>query len=57
MEASEVARPHQAHQQKTQPQSCRMGGGAQAEVSQAADQDVSDGEVEKAPHHVDGRRR
>jgi hypothetical protein len=31
-----------AHKKKTQPQSCRMGDGAQVEVSDVADQYVSD---------------
>jgi hypothetical protein len=33
-----------------------MGNGAEVEVSDVADQYISGGEVENAPHHVDGRR-
>ena len=56
MEAAEVARGEQADRQKTKPQSRRVNGGAQVEVSDTADQDISDGEVDNAPRHVDGRR-
>ena len=56
MESAKKARTHETHKKKTQPQSCRMGNGAQVEVSDLADQYVSEGEVEKAPHHVDSRR-
>jgi hypothetical protein len=45
----------EAYQKKTQPQSCRMGARAQAEVSDTADQDIRDDEVENAPRYVDVR--
>jgi hypothetical protein len=45
----------QAYQKKTQPQSCRMGARAQAEVSDTTDQDIRDDEVENAPRYVDDR--
>src|SRR5579863_9410045 len=56
VETAEVAGGEQADQKKTQPQRCHVGGGAQAEVADTADQGVSDGEIEHAPHDVDGRR-
>ena len=56
MEAAKAARTHEAHKQETQPQGGRMGHGAQVEVSDLADQEVSEGEVEDAPEDVDGRR-
>src|ERR1700679_3107962 len=56
VETAEVARGQQADQKKTKPQGRRVNGGAQVEVSDTADQDIGDGEVEKAPQDVDGRR-
>src|SRR5277367_4657093 len=55
VETAEVTRGEQADRKKTKPQSHRVNGGAQIEVSDTADQDISDGEVEKAPQDVDGR--
>ncbi len=57
MEAAEEARAHQAHQEKAQSQGCYIRRGTQTEVSDPANEKVSDGEVRKSPEHVDGRRR
>src|ERR1700733_5939128 len=56
VETAEVVRGEQADRQKTKPQSRRVNGRAQVEVSDTADQDIGDSEVEKAPQDVDGRR-
>src|ERR1700743_3628767 len=56
VKTTEVTGAEQADRQKAQPQSGHIDRGMQVEVSDTADQDVGDGEVEKAPEHVDGRR-
>src|ERR1700756_1142863 len=56
METTEVAGAKKGYRKKTQAQSYDIGGGVQAEVSNAADQNVSGNKVESAPQHVDGRR-
>src|SRR5580693_4768116 len=43
MEAAEVAGAEQTQQNKPRSQRCHMGGRTQAEVPDAADQDISDG--------------
>ena len=55
MKTAEVAGEQQTEQKKTQSHSCCIGNGAQRKISDAADEDVGDGKVENAPHHVDGR--
>jgi len=57
MEAAKVACPHQAHKKKTNPQDGHLARGTRIEISDVADQNVSDDEVKKSPHHVDSRRR
>src|SRR6202161_412309 len=49
-----VAAVETADPKKPKPESRHVNGGAQVEVSDTADQDISDGEVEKAPQDVDG---
>ena len=56
METAKMAGGEETYQEKPQAQTSRVGGGAQAEVSDAAGQRVSDGEIENAPQYVDGRR-
>src|ERR1700728_4340271 len=57
MEASKVARTHQPHKKKPQSQDGHMSRRTQAELSDAADQGISDREVEDTPEDVYGRRR
>jgi hypothetical protein len=57
MEASKVARAHQAHKKEPQSQDRHMSRRAYAELSDPTDQDVRNREVENNPEHGDGRRR
>src|SRR5580704_16197973 len=57
IEASKETRTHQAHEKKPQSHARRMRRRAYAELSDPADQDIGNREVEDTPKHVYGRRR
>ena len=56
MKPPERARQHQAHEKNAQSRRDSMIGGTQIKVSNPADKNIAEGQVEKSPKHIHARR-
>ena len=55
VEAAEQSRVHEAHEEDAHTQRGGVACSPQFEITHAADENVSDNGIERAPEHVDGR--
>jgi hypothetical protein len=56
MKSPEQVRRDQAHEENAQSQSDDVVGGMQIELSDTANKNVADGQIEESPQHVHDRR-
>src|ERR1700722_1584624 len=57
MKPSEHARHHQADEKSAQSRRHNVARGVQIKISNTAYEDITDGQIEKSPKHIDGRGR